>query len=86
MAMTDFFIHVDTLMDYEVQFDSEDASIRDETSYAIYKVEVQEVWDQIKALYRKALAEVEEIYSRFQCVFQHYEKNWERHQKAQFGC
>ena len=61
MAMTDFFIHVDTLMDYEVQFDSEDASTRDETSYAIYKVEVQEIWNQIKALYRKALSEVEEI-------------------------
>ena len=56
MAMTDFFIHADTVMDYEVQFDSEDASTRDETSYAIYKDEVQEVWEQIKAL-----SEVEEI-------------------------
>ena len=61
MTLSEFFVCVDTLMDYEVQFDSEDASTRDETSYAIYKVEIQEIWDQIKSLYRKALSEVEEI-------------------------
>ena len=60
MPLSEFFVCVDTLMDYEVQFDSEDASTRDEKSYAIYKVEIQEIWDQIKSL-RKALSEVEEI-------------------------
>ena len=92
MAITDFFIQVDTLMDYEVQFDSEDASTRDETSYAIYKVEVQEVWDQIKALYRKALSEVEEItafrgkytaaLSVFCNIMQKIEKGIKKHSSA----
>ena len=57
MAITDFFIHVDTLMDYE---------------YSIYKVEVQEVCDQIKALYRRVLSDVKEI-TAFR-VLQHYAK------------
>ena len=48
-------------MDYEAQFDSEDSSTRDETTYAIYKVEIEEVWAQIKALYRKALSEEKKI-------------------------
>ena len=38
-------------MDYEVQFNSDNASTLDETTYTIFKDEVQKIWNQIKALY-----------------------------------
>ena len=68
MTLSEFFLCDEILMDYEDQFNAQDASTLEETIYSIFKVEVQEIWDQIKALNRKTLSDVGDITENIQML------------------
>ena len=61
MTMSDLIMNVDTLIHYDIALKDalNDMSTVNVTTYSIFKVDVQEEWDQIKVIYKKVSGEVD---------------------------